>query len=253
MLFRLLLSSILAALLMVSPGQTETINVFAAASLKNALDEVGDHWRDESGHEARMVYAASPALAKQIAEGAPAGVFISADAAWMDELQARSLIVAASRIDLLGNSLVLIAPASSAVQTTIGKPFDLAALLGDGRLAVADVSAVPAGKYAKAALQTLGAWNGVADHLAQTENVRAALALVARGEAPLGIVYGSDALAEPQVKVVAVFPDDSHPAIIFPAAVVSASENASAVHFVRYLSSAGARAIFVKHGFTPLR
>ncbi len=251
--FTLIVAFITSLQLILPAARADTINVFAAASLKTALDEVGPAWQAQSGNEARMVYAASSALARQITEGAPADIYISADTAWMDELAAKSLIVGESRIDLLGNTLVLIAPADSDARVTLAKPLDLLPLLKGGRLAVADVTAVPAGKYARAALTALGAWDAVADHLAQAENVRAALALVARGEVQLGIVYGSDAKAEPQVKVVATFAQDSYPEIVYPAAVVITSANAAAQSFMAFLRAPEAAAIFEKSGFAVLK
>ena len=194
--------------------------MFAAASLKNALDDVIAAYGKETGTKVTASYAASSALAKQIEQGAPAQLFISADLDWMDYLAERKLIDDATRKNLLGNSLVLVAAKDSAMgPVEIGQGFDLAKLLGDGRLAVGEVKSVPAGKYAKSALEKLGAWGGVEGKLAQAENVRSALALVARGEAPLGIVYKTDAASDPTVKIVGTFPADSHPPIIYPAAV----------------------------------
>lgn len=248
-MLRSFLAAIFAMIFTVSAHAAESVNVFAAASLKNALDAVATAWQARSGHEARMVYAASSALAKQIAEGAPADIFISADEAWMDDVEGKALIDTASRYDLLGNTLVLIAPASSSVNVTLAKPLDLTAVLAGCRIAVADVAAVPAGKYAKAALTVLGAWDSVQGSLAQAENVRAALALVARGEAPLGIVYGSDAAVEPQVRVVAEFPSDSHPEIVYPVARVAASANPNAGPLLDFLKSPEAQSIFAGFGF----
>ena len=185
-------------------GPTNVL-VFAAASLKNALDAIGDDWRRETGKHATISYAASSTLAKQIENGAPADLFISADRDWMDFLEHSKLIDPKSRVDLLGNRLVLIAPKDSRVDLVIRRGFDLAAALGDSRLAMADPAAVPAGLYGKAALETLGVWSSVANRIAAAENVRAALLLVARGEAPLGIVYQTDAAAEPGVRIVATF------------------------------------------------
>jgi molybdate transport system substrate-binding protein len=200
----------LAALALLGAGpavaQTTDPVVFAAASLKNALDAIADDWRRETGKHATISYAASSTLAKQIENGAPADLFISADRDWMDYLAQRKLIDAKSRVDLLGNRLVLIAPKDNKTDLVIRPGFDLAAALGDSRLAMADPAAVPAGLYGKAALETLGVWSSVAKRVAAAENVRAALLLVARGEAPLGIVYQTDAAAEPGVRVVATFP-----------------------------------------------
>ena len=236
------------ALIAVAPMAAQAqgpVVVFAAASLKNALDEVASGWAPAP----RISYAASSALARQIEQGAPADLFFSADLDWMDYLAARNLIQADSRVDLLGNRIVLIAPRDSAFTLELEPGVDLAPLIGDRRLAMANVDAVPAGKYGKAALQTLGAWEGVRNKVAQAENVRAALVLVARGEAPLGIVYGTDAAAEASVRVVAIFPKDSHPPIVFPAALTRRAKP-EARGLLDHLTGATARAVFEKHGFT---
>ena len=223
--------------------------VFAAASLKNALDEVAAL----SPAKPVVSYGASSALAKQIEAGAPAQVFISADLDWADYLEARKLLRAGTRRNILGNRLVLVAPAGSTVTTEIRPGFPLAQLLGSGRLATADPAHVPAGKYTKDALEKLGVWSSVAGRLAATENVRVALALVARGEAPLGTVYATDAAAETKVRVVARFPDGLHPPITYPAALTaSAPASGPAAEFLAHLSSPAARKVFEKHGFTPL-
>jgi molybdate transport system substrate-binding protein len=195
-------------------AQSETVVVFAAASLKNALDEIEAACSEATGKRAVISYAASSALARQIEEGAPADIFISADLDWMDYLAERDLIQADTRSNLVGNRIVLIAPKDSDVALDIAPGFDLAGALGEGRLAMANTDSVPAGKYGKAALQVLGAWDAVADRVAQAENVRAALMLVARGEAPIGIVYGTDATSDPNVRVLGVFPEDAHPPIV---------------------------------------
>jgi molybdate transport system substrate-binding protein len=234
-----------------APAQTRPILVFAAASLKNALDAIAADWRKETGKPVTISYAASPTLAKQIESGAPADLFISADLDWMDYLRQRDLIDPKSRRDLLGNKLVLIAPKDSTVQATIAPGFPLAQLLGGGRLAMADPETVPAGKYGKAALTRLGVWQDVAGRVAAAENVRAALLLVARGEAPLGIVYHTDAAAEPDVKIVAAFPADTHPAITYPMAL-TLSARAGAAEFAAYLRGAAAAAQFEAQGFTVL-
>jgi molybdate transport system substrate-binding protein len=226
--------------------------IFAAASLKDALDGVNAAWQKATGKNAVISYAASSALAKQIEQVAPADVFISADEDWMDYLAARNLIRPDSRFDLLGNSLVLIAPKDSTLTVKIAPSFPLASLLGDGRLAMADTLTVPAGKYGKASLETLGVWDAVRDRIAQAENVRAALALVSRGEAPLGIVYATDAKADPKVKVLDTFPDGTHPPIIYPAAITAASIQPDAEAFLAFLRSSAARAIFEAQGFTVL-
>jgi molybdate transport system substrate-binding protein len=237
-----------------TPARAEgtPVTVFAAASLKNALDEIAAAWQAETGKPTAISYAASSALAKQIEEGAPADIFFSADLAWMDYLAERTLILEDSRHSLLGNRIVLVAPADSTVEATIGANFPLAELLGDGYLAMADPEAVPAGKYGKAALEKLGVWDSVAGKVAAAENVRAALLLVSRGEAPLGIVYRTDVAAEPGVRIVDTFPADSHPPIVYPVAAVASSTNPDRAAFLDYLRSPAARAVFEKQGFTVL-
>jgi len=234
-------------------AQAGGLVIFAATSLKNALDEIAAAWIKETGKPApKISYAASSALAKQIEQGAPADLFISADTDWMDYVDKKDLIKKDTRVNLLGNKIVLIAPRDSSVAFDIKPGFDLAKALGGGKLAMANVDAVPAGKYGKAALEKLGAWNGVKDNVAQAENVRAALLLVARGEAPLGIVYSTDAAAEPNVKIAGVFPADSYPSVIYPAAVTKESKTADASLFLDYLKSSKARPAFEKQGFTVL-
>lgn len=230
----------------------EKITVFAASSLKNALDAVSQAWTADTGKQAVISYAGSSALARQIEQGAPADVFISADLDWMQQLSDAGFIAAGSVVNLLGNDLVLVAPADSAAETTITRGFDLAGLLGDGKLAMADVKGVPAGKYGKAALEALGVWPAVQGRVAMAENVRAALKLVATGEAALGIVYATDARAEPGVKVLGTFPADSHPPIVYPVGIVAASQNADAGNFVTYLQGARAQAMFADQGFKVL-
>ena len=227
------------------------VTVFAAASLKNALDEVGAVYAARTGGEARFSYAASSAIARQIEQGAPAEVYISADSDWMDYLAGKRLIVPASRRDLLTNHLALIAPAGAKTSLKIGKGMPLARALGQGRLAVAGPD-VPAGKYARASLTALGVWDSVSGKLAQAENVRAALQFVARGESPYGVVYDTDAKAEPRVKIVGLFPDASHPPIIYPAALVAGGQNPQAGAFLSFLSGPEAGAVFRKHGFVVL-
>jgi molybdate transport system substrate-binding protein len=225
------------------------LTVFAAASLTESLTAAGAAFTAGSGTPVRFSFGASSAMARQISQGAPADLFVSADEAWMDWLAGRRLIVVASRRDLLANQLVLIAPAASRTGLKIGPGMPLARALGGGRLALADPAAVPAGKYAKAALTALGVWRQVEDRLLPAETVRTALAWVARGEAPLGIVYATDAKAEPRVRVVGVFPASSHPAIVYPAAVVAASRDSRAAAFLGFLRGPRARAIFKRHGF----
>lgn len=227
--------------------------IFAAASLKNALDEIAATWSKDTGKPApRISYAASSALARQIEQGAPADLFLSADLDWMDHVQGKNLIRNDTRFNLLGNKIVIIAPRESGTATLAIKGDDVAKALAGGRLSMANVDAVPAGKYGKAALEKLGAWNAVKDSIAQAENVRAALLLVARGEAPLGIVYSTDAAAEPNVRIVAIFPEDSHPPIVYPAALIKDSANADAKAFLDFLRSGKARISFEKQGFTVL-
>ena len=230
----------------------DRVTVFAAASLKNALDAVSAAWTADTGAEAALSYAASSALARQIEEGAPADVFISADVDWMNSLATEKHIADGSIVKLLGNDLVLIAPKDSSLAVTLGDGAALAAALGSGKLAMGDVKAVPAGKYGKAALEQLGLWPSVEGKVAMAENVRAALKLVATGEAPLGIVYTTDAMAEPAVKVVATFPASSHPGIVYPVGLVATSENAAAADFIGYLQGAKAQSIFRAQGFTVL-
>src|SRR5947199_9463436 len=240
------------ALGMTSPARAEprAVIVFAAASLKNALDAIDEEWHREIGKSVTAAYAASSTLAKQIENGAPADLFISADPEWMDYLEQRKQIRPGSRSNLLGNSLVLVAPTGSTVPLTIAPGFPLAAALGEGRLAMADPAAVPAGMYGKAALEKLGVWPSVANRIAAAENVRAALLLVGRGEAPLGIVYSTDAAAEPNVKIVGAFRADSHPPIIYPAALTKDTKSADSKTFLDYLKSSKARPAFEKQGFT---
>ncbi len=233
-------------------AQERTVTVFAAASLKNALDDVNVAFTKADGAKVTASYAASSTLMKQIEQGAPADVFASADLDWMDYGSQKKVIKDDTRANLLGNRLVLIAPRDSKLaDVSIGPGFDLAKLAGDGRIATGDVRAVPAGKYAKAALEKLGAWEAALPKLAMAESVRAALALVARGEAVLGIVYETDAKVEPGVKIVGVFPADSHPAIIYPvAATVTARPDAQA--YLSFLRSNAAKVIFERYGFTFL-
>ncbi|MCJ2124253.1 molybdate ABC transporter substrate-binding protein [Methylobacterium sp. J-077] len=236
----------------------DPVVVFAAASLKNALDDATTGWTKETGKIARISYAGSNALAKQIEAGAPADLFISADQAWMDYAEKAGSLKAGSRIDLLRNALVLIAPGpkNTASDPQIALAPDLGTtlsrILGGGKLAMATIDAVPAGKYGKAALEKLGAWEAVKGQVAQAENVRAALLLVARGEAPLGIVYATDAAAEPGVHVVATFPSDSHPPIVYPAALLKDSANPDGAALLTYLRGPAARRFFERQGFAVI-
>ncbi len=237
-----------------APADAATdVLVFAAASLKDALDAQAQQFQSSTGNKVVASYAASSALAKQIENGAPADLFVSADQEWMDYLAARKLIDARSRVSLLSNRLVLIAPAGSGVKIGIAPNFPLAAALGNGRLAMADPDHVPAGRYAKSALESLGVWSGVAGRTARTENVRAALALVSRAEAPLGIVYLTDALADKNVRIVSEFPASSHPPIVYPAALTATGKSAAARALLEYLKSPAARAVWDKYGFAPTK
>ena len=245
---------LVAAVVVLGPGSVaaQDLVVFAAASLKHALDDAARSWRGASGHGVSVSYAGSSALARQIERGAPADVFVSADLPWMVYLEERDLVRPGTRIDLLTNRIVLVAHGDGMAPVDLGSGFDLAGALGDGRLAMADVEAVPAGRYGRAALENLGLWPSVADRLAQTENVRAALTLVARGEAPLGVVYATDAVAADGITVLATFPAESHPPIVYPAAVTAESRHRQAEAFVVWLASAKARPFFERQGFTVL-
>jgi molybdate transport system substrate-binding protein len=224
--------------------------VFGAASLSDALEEADRVFTQETGIAVTASFAASSVLARQIESGAPADLFFSADLAWVDYLKTHGLVRPGSQRNVLGNSLVLIAPADSTLQLQPARGFDLAGALGGGRLALGDPDSVPAGEYARAALTGLGVWPSVATRLARGENVRAALAYVARGEAPLGIVYRSDAQAERRVRVVGEFPADSHPPIVYPL-VLTVSARPGAERLAQFLSSASARQIFARYGFLP--
>jgi molybdate transport system substrate-binding protein len=228
-----------------------TVIVFAAASLKTALDECATALDRDEHIQLTVSYAASSALAKQIDAGAPAEIFISADVDWMDYVAARDRIRSETRVDLLGNALVLIAPSDHPISLALAPGVDLAAALGGGRLAVANPDVVPAGKYAKAALTTLGVWATVEGHLAPAEDVRAALQLVARGEAPLGIVYRTDAMADARVSVVATFATDTHAPIVYPVALTRLSTPAAG-RALTFLEGAAARAVFERNGFMVL-
>jgi molybdate transport system substrate-binding protein len=230
----------------------KALTVFAAASMKNALDEVDTAYTARTGIKVTASYAASSGLAKQIDQGAPADIFLSADTDWMDYAIKHKTISPETRTNLLGNSIVLIAPTDSSIdKVTIAPGFDLAKLAGTGRIATGDVSSVPVGKYAKAALEKLGAWDAAASKFAMAESVRAALTLVARGEAVLGIVYATDAKVEPGVKIVGNFPADSHPPIIYPVAATT-SACPEAANYLAFLYSQAAKAIFEKYGFSFL-
>ncbi|HEY0848486.1 MAG TPA: molybdate ABC transporter substrate-binding protein [Bradyrhizobium sp.] len=249
------LSGILAALFVLAgvalpaAAQDSTITVFAAASMKNALDDIDAAYTAKTGVKVTVSYGPSSGLAKQIEQGAPADVFISADTDWMDYAAAKKTINEPTRVNLLGNSIVLIAPKDSKVENVnIGPGFDLAKLAGDGKIATGDVKSVPVGKYAKAALEKLGSWQAAEPKFAMADNVRAALLLVARNEAALGIVYSTDAKVEPGVKIVGTFPADSHPAIIYPVAATTTAKPA-ATGYLAFLRSTAAKNILEKYGF----
>ncbi len=225
------------------------VTVFAAASLKEALDEQVKQYQTRAGIKVTVSYSGSSMLARQIENGAPADLFISADLEWMDYLERKKAIRPGSRVRLLTSSLVLIAPARSTIKLDVVSGFALAQALGEGRLAMADPDSVPAGRYGRAALESLGVWREVGTKAVRAENVRAALAYVARGATPLGIVYRTDALAEPAVRIVGEFPASSHPAVVYPAALVAGRNSPHAGALLRYLASADARMIWRKHGF----
>jgi len=246
-----LAAALVALATLPAKAQPDGVTVFAAASLAGALDEIADDFTDDTGIAVTVSYAGTSALARQIELGAPADIFISADVAWMDYLEDGGLIMPETRIDLLGNRLVLVAPAVDSPDAGD----DIAALIRGGvgpggLLAMADVEAVPAGRYGKAALEALGIWAEVAPFAAQTDNVRTALAFVARGETPLGIVYATDAAAEARVAIVATFDAALHPAIVYPAAVVAGADGPAVSAFFAYLAGPEAGAVFAAHGFS---
>jgi molybdate transport system substrate-binding protein len=250
-LFRLAVLGMLAFAPLRTAAAADVL-VFAAASLKNALDDAAHVFEAQGGAPVKISYAASSQLARQIERGAPADILISADLDWMDYVQKHDLIRPATRKNLLGNRLVLVAPAGSGVKVDIKPGLDLAGLLQGGRLAMADPTSVPAGKYGKVALSKLGIWPSVAAQVAPAENVRAAMLFVDRRETPLGIVYATDAAADPAVEIVGIFPPDSHPPIIYPIALTAASSNPDAAEFLDYLESSAARPAFLKQGFTVI-
>ncbi|GJE16132.1 molybdate ABC transporter substrate-binding protein [Methylobacterium marchantiae] len=246
---------LLAGLVVLAPAAraAETATVFAAASLKNALDNAGKAFTARSGVAVTASYAASSALARQIESGAPADLFASADLEWMEYLAKKNLIRPETRVNLLGNRIVVVAPRDAGTDEVPFTAEGFAAALGpDGRLATGEVHSVPIGKYAKAAFEKLGLWKGLQPRLAQADNVRAALLLVSRGEAPLGVVYESDARSDPGVKVVGVFPADSHPPVVYPFAVTAEARGNGAAAFLDFLKSAEARPYFEAQGFTLL-
>ena len=255
--FRRILAALIAtAAVAIMPqlatAQEKSIVVFAAASMKNALDDVNAAFTKKSGIKVLASYAASSALMKQIGQGAPADVYVSADLQWMDYGSQKKLVQDDTRVNLLGNRLVLIALKDSKIgEVTIGPGFDLAKLAGEGRITTGDVRAVPVGLYAKAALEKLGLWASVEPKMAMADNVRAALVLVTRGEAPLGIVYGTDAKVEPGVKIIGVFPEDSHPPIVYPVALTT-NAKPEAIQYLTFLRSQAAKSVFEGYGFTFL-
>jgi molybdate transport system substrate-binding protein len=259
MLRRLFLATSLAAASFGFAGLTaaraddaKPLTVFAAASLKGSLDDVAGLYEKKTGVKVSISFAASSALAKQVEAGAPADLFLSADLKWMDYLVEKGFVKKESVVKLLGNRLVLVGPKDSTTALKIAKDFPLAATLGDQHIAMGEVKSVPAGKYGVESLKFYGVWKDVQPKVASADNVRAALQLVARGEAPLGIVYETDAQADPKVKVIDVFGEDSHAPIIYPVAPVAASTNTSTRDFIAFLSSADAQAVFMKAGFTVL-
>ncbi|WP_333814298.1 molybdate ABC transporter substrate-binding protein [Tabrizicola sp.] len=248
---RLALATALAATI-ATPAFSEEVVVFAAASLKNALDAVAADFQAATGNTVTISYAGSNQLAKQIIEGAPADIFISAAVNWMDEVEKAGLVVPDTREDLLGNTLVLVAHGKDAASVEIGEGFDLKTLLGDGKLSMAMVDSVPAGQYGKESLEKLGIWPTVEGSVAQSENVRAALALVSSGEAPYGIVYASDAVADENVTVVGTFPNDSHKPIVYPATLLTGAADEADKAFFEALSADSADAKFTEQGFAIL-
>lgn len=245
------LASLLIGLAATAGAAAAEITVLAAASLKGPLDAIAAQFGTAGGHKVRISFAASSALARQAEAGAPADVFISADLEWMDYLDRRGLIVTGTRANLLGNDLVLVAPKASPVNLRIAPNFPIAAALGDGRLALGQPESVPAGKYAKAAFTALGVWASLERKVAGAESVRAALALVSRGEAPLGVVYRTDALADPGVRIVDTFPAGSHPPVVYPAAALKVGQAGPARQFIEHLRSPAARTTWEKAGFRP--
>ena len=243
---------VLAIALAISAGAAtaQDVTVFAAASLTNVLEQIGKRYREEGGTPVKFSFAASSTLAKQIESGAEADIFASADEQWMDYLAQRGLIVEGTRASRLGNTLVLITPISQPRSVDIKPGFDLAGMIGDGRLATGDPAHVPVGRYAEQALTKLGVWPAVAHKLARTESVRAALALVERGEAPFGIVYGTDAAISPKVHVAGTFPADTHTPITYPIAIIAKRDRPEVRRFLQYLNGPEAGAVFRAAGFS---
>jgi len=251
----LALAAALLAFAFTTPANAadKSIVVFAAASLTDALGEIDQAYTAKTGIEVKTSFAASSALARQIESGARAEVFFSADEEWMDYLAQRNLLQKNTRHDVVGNRLVMIAPTDSTARVDIKPGFTVSAVLGDtGRIATGDPDSVPAGKYAQAALRKLGSWDAMASRLVRAENVRAALAYVARGEAKLGIVYSTDAQAEKRVKIVGTFPEDSHPPIRYPIAATTAA-SADGKNYLDFVRSRASQEIFRKYGFEPVK
>ena len=247
---RLTLAALVASV--AAPALADEVVVFAAASLKGALDAVAADYQAATGNTVTISYAGSNALAKQIIEGAPADIFISAAVNWMDEVEKAGLVVGGTRADLLGNTLVLVAHGKDAAPVEIGAGLDLAGLLGDGKLSMTMMDSVPAGQYGKESLETLKLWAGVEGSVAQSENVRAALTLVSTGEAPFGIVYASDAIADENVTVVGTFPADSHKPILYPAALLTGAADEADKAFLEALSADATDAKFAAQGFAVM-
>jgi molybdate transport system substrate-binding protein len=243
------LAALFLALAFAAAARADNVTVFAAASLKEALDAAARAFEGSTGHKVTISYGGSNALAKQIGNGAPADLFISADKDWIDYVESRNLVAPGSRRTLLANDLVLIAPAASTVALRLGPGANVAGALGDKRIALANPGAVPAGKYAKAAFGWMGAWDSISGKVAAADNVRAALALVARGEAPLGVVYRTDAMAAKDVRIVDTFPPGSYPPIVYPIVTLRRSTTPAAGALATYLASAEARATFMRFGF----
>ena len=250
--YKFLIGILLLVLAGIAQAEPRDVTVYGAASLTNALQDIGAKFGASGGAKVKFSFAASSLLARQIEAGSDADMFFSADTEWMTYLADRSLVQTATRKDVLGNHLVLIAPTNSTVQLEIKPGFPLAQALGDGRLAVADPDSVPAGKYARQALTSLGVWGSVAERLVRAENVRVALTYVARAEAPLGIVYETDAKAEPKVKSIGTFPPNSHLPIVYPVALTTHSTSAEAKAFLAYVEGPQAADIFRKYGFIIL-
>lgn len=237
----------------IQAARADTFTVFAAASLKETIEEAGASFSKRTGSEIRYSFASSSVLAKQIENGAPADLFISADVKWMDYLGSEDLVRRETRINLLGNALVVVAPIASDLKEIAFTRDAFEAVLTRSRLVTGDVESVPVGVYAKSAFESLGLWPSVAPRLAQTENVRAALAFVSRGEVELGVVYKTDAAVEKSVKIIATFPDTSHAPIVYPFALTASSQSTEARDFLAFLASAEARPIFEKAGFRILQ